>query len=240
MNISSTSYPPSASRVVVCCHSAKADGDDGKPVMTTVASVSQAVGDPLESHKIDTRQRHDNFARQWFDVDPTPRLIADARLLVLCANEAAVRLFARSGSALLMEGQPLPIDTASADRISGLSARASSEGVVVPAHIPGRKIPLLIKAMPSNHDARFCWCLELRRMDVARLRAFAPLDEIFGLTRTETKIAQALTEGLTAVEVASKLGKSRDTVRCHIKALYAKIGVSSREALLTRLDAYRF
>jgi DNA-binding CsgD family transcriptional regulator len=67
---------------------------------------------------------------------------------------------------------------------------------------------------------------------------WADLREAFGLTPCERDIAQALAGGLTAESTAQKLHASVKTVRTHIRHVYGKLGVSSREELFRRLTPY--
>jgi DNA-binding CsgD family transcriptional regulator len=67
---------------------------------------------------------------------------------------------------------------------------------------------------------------------------WADLRDAFGLTSSERDIAQALSSGLTAEAVAQKLRTSIKTVRTHIRHVYSKLGVSSREELFHKLTPY--
>ena len=57
----------------------------------------------------------------------------------------------------------------------------------------------------------------------------------FGLTRREVEVALLLGEGKAAGEIASALGTSVHTARRHTEHVFAKLGVSSRAAVLPRL-----
>ncbi|MFG3256478.1 response regulator transcription factor [Streptomyces sp. NPDC048172] len=59
--------------------------------------------------------------------------------------------------------------------------------------------------------------------------------EAYGLTARELQITQLVARGIGTAEIASTLAISPHTVRDHIKALFAKIGVSSRGELVARL-----
>ena len=55
---------------------------------------------------------------------------------------------------------------------------------------------------------------------------------LHGLTRRERQVAELLMRGLTADEIAERLYISRFTVQDHVKAIYSKLGVTSRVELL--------
>ena len=56
-----------------------------------------------------------------------------------------------------------------------------------------------------------------------------------GLTPREREVAQLLTRGITNDEIARSLWISRHTVKDHVKAIYAKLDVSSRAELSAKL-----
>ena len=60
-----------------------------------------------------------------------------------------------------------------------------------------------------------------------------PIHSMFGkLTDSEREVARLMVEGLSNGEIASRLSKSIDTVKCQITSIYKKTGVPSRARLL--------
>lgn len=59
--------------------------------------------------------------------------------------------------------------------------------------------------------------------------------ESYGLTPRELQITQLTARGMSTAEIATALFISPHTVRDHLKAIFAKAGVSSRGALVARL-----
>jgi len=74
-----------------------------------------------------------------------------------------------------------------------------------------------------------------RRAELAELYA-----EIYALTERERQVAALLVRGLAIDEIAQGLWLSHHTVRDHIKAIYGKLGVSSRPELTAKLVAEDF
>jgi DNA-binding CsgD family transcriptional regulator len=68
---------------------------------------------------------------------------------------------------------------------------------------------------------------------------YADLDKVFNLTQAEHRVLLRLLEGETADEVAANFRVSVETTRSHIRQIYSKIGVTSREGLFSRLRPYR-
>lgn len=98
--------------------------------------------------------------------------------------------------------------------------------------------------------------LQCRRLEVPRFAAafglriladkgglernFLHFEQNFGMTRQESAICRMLLQGRTVQEIVDAGSKSPDTIRFHIRNIYQKIGVSSREALFARLRPFLF
>lgn len=65
-------------------------------------------------------------------------------------------------------------------------------------------------------------------------------ESFFGFTRQETAICRLKLQGLTVQDIVETEGKSHDTVRFHIRNIYRKVGVSSREELFANLRHFLF
>ena len=59
----------------------------------------------------------------------------------------------------------------------------------------------------------------------------------FGLTQREAEVARRLALGHSDREIAAALGLSPHTVRHHAEAVFLKVGVSSRKALILHLGS---
>jgi len=64
------------------------------------------------------------------------------------------------------------------------------------------------------------------------------LSAAFGLTMTESALVQSMFQGLTAEDIAAQMGVSINTLRTHIRNIYGKLSVSSREGMMNRLLPY--
>lgn len=61
--------------------------------------------------------------------------------------------------------------------------------------------------------------------------------EAYDLTEREQQIVQLIARGAGTADIADELFLSRHTIRDHIKAIFAKAGVSSRGELVAKLFA---
>lgn len=71
------------------------------------------------------------------------------------------------------------------------------------------------------------------------LTTLPDLRPLFGLTPAEMKVVKHLVSGMTADELASHLEITLEAARTHIRRVYNKMGVSSREKLIAKANLYR-
>src|SRR6185312_12011156 len=64
--------------------------------------------------------------------------------------------------------------------------------------------------------------------------------EAYGLSGRELEVTRAIARGLSTAEIAAELYLSPHTVRDHVKALFEKVGVSSRGELVHRVFAEHY
>jgi DNA-binding NarL/FixJ family response regulator len=74
-----------------------------------------------------------------------------------------------------------------------------------------------------------------RRAEIASI-----IVELYELSAREQQVTQLLVRGLTIDEIAQSLWLSRHTVRDHVKAIFSKVGVTSRPELTAKLFAEQF
>jgi DNA-binding NarL/FixJ family response regulator len=78
-------------------------------------------------------------------------------------------------------------------------------------------------------------------IEPAKSAQIAPIIvEAYGLTTREQEITRAVARGLSNPEIAEELYLSPHTVRDHLKAVFAKVGVGSRGELVAKLFAEHY
>ena len=162
----------------------------------------------------------------------------DRRARLIAANDRARALLRRCDGLWDKDGQlraSLPKDDAALQR---LLARAlplpagSAEGGSMLVGRPGTRSRLVLHVSPV-HDPG----MESRKSRVAMLvLVIDPADrtgidpgrvgKALGLTRAESRVAVSLAEGKTIDDIAAESGRSRTTVKWHIRHIYAELGVS--------------
>jgi DNA-binding NarL/FixJ family response regulator len=78
-------------------------------------------------------------------------------------------------------------------------------------------------------------------IEPAKATDVAPLIiEAYGLTQREVDVTRAIARGLGTVEIGDHLHLSPHTVRDHVKAVFEKVGVSSRGELVHKMFAEHY
>jgi DNA-binding CsgD family transcriptional regulator len=171
----------------------------------------------------------------WLGLGRRARLILAEDLVLHWCNAAARDLLERRDPLLLCGEVVRPRNPGDSRRFQDFVARARGEISVLCLTDHHREEHLLTAAVRlPGRLVGLTACFASDEIE----RHWADLKEAFGLTASERDIAQALSSGLTAEAVAHKLNTSVKTVRTHIRHVYSKLGVSSREELFHKLTPY--
>jgi LuxR family maltose regulon positive regulatory protein len=115
---------------------------------------------------------------------------------------------------------------------------AEPEDVRLPFLIEGEAITQLLEAIRSNLDSPQLTTFVERLLQQAKPIATESPQRSHGLheplSPREIEVLRLLPTGLTAEEIASRLIISVNTVRSHMKSIYAKLGVHSRHEAVIR------
>ncbi len=91
---------------------------------------------------------------------------------------------------------------------------------------------LLVRGSRLEGEGRSAVLLEpARRCDVAPV-----LMQLHELTTREREVARLLVSGMTTADIAAELWITPDTLKGHVKSVFAKLGVRSRPELFARLS----
>jgi DNA-binding NarL/FixJ family response regulator len=90
-----------------------------------------------------------------------------------------------------------------------------------------KAIEALAGTPPLDPEERIVLLDELHRWRAARARALAPFER---LTAREADTLRALTRGRSVADIAAEWVVSEATLRCHVRAVLAKLGVGSQLA----------
>ncbi len=176
-------------------------------------------------------------------------IILDEQCQVLSMNAPASALLA-AGDGVAVNGTRLRLADSTADReLRDLLAdvmRSRRERVPQAAsamHIPrsGEKLPLglVARAVPAAGRAEGqgmpCVAVFIRDPEHPADAPQQVISRLYKLTLAESNLAMLLANGLTLDEAAAQLQVSRNTARAHLRAVFAKTGVTRQSGLVRLL-----
>lgn len=182
----------------------------------------------------------DLYLSAWFDSFFAPSVIVTLDLQLVWMNGAGEKLLAR-GAPFCTVGDRL----ACADKTQTAELRAFVEGLnlstaiwACPNEAGGHLLVRGEGLRPTNAEPAAA--LIFVPADTApEGYVWADLGEVFGLTRAEVAIVKRFVGGERADEMAEALGVTIETVRTHIRRIYNKLGINSREHLFSLVAPYR-
>lgn len=175
-------------------------------------------------------------------------VLLDRAAVVVFANAAARSMTARDGPLRLRNSVLTTATPGRAQKLAGLvdaAARGTPVGTMsIPHPDDGRLFKISAVTMRRRDIDRF-WVLGMR--DVATMLVIhdpalpmaVPAEWImdaYGLTPAEARVALCMASGATIPEAAHKLNISTNTIKTHLRKVFAKTG-TSRQAELVRLIA---
>ena len=177
------------------------------------------------------------LALSWLNAETTARLLIDDRLTIRWANALAREWLAARSPIADIDGQ-LCAGRFTAELRSLLERAAfKPQGTCIPL-ADGDCHLILCARLVGPDGNRTVFGLKLRRTDEIGAEMPIGVGQAYNLTSSELNVLQKLFHGITAQETARELGVSVETVRTHIRRLYQKVGVNSREALLTQVRPF--
>jgi DNA-binding NarL/FixJ family response regulator len=123
---------------------------------------------------------------------------------------------------------PQPIDDAVREVLAAHSSGAGEPSTVF-CPIP----ELVVRATLLEGPEGACMAVTIERFNV-RSDVRQTAAEL-GLSAREAQIGELLVQGFSAAHIAERLNITRNTVREHVKHIHAKLGVTSRAQLVSRL-----
>jgi DNA-binding CsgD family transcriptional regulator len=174
---------------------------------------------------------HGPLALAWLDHDYMPRCVLADDLTVLWANIAGRSALAKRRDLEVRDGA---LYATKAQHQGELLAFVRSSGAGISTLcLPrfGGNGHLLLRAQRLSWSEEPAYGVSFFGTGDDYVHTYADLDVAFGLTHAENKVLLRLLDGHDAEQLARLLDVSVETVRSHIRKIYQKIGVRSREAL---------
>lgn len=180
------------------------------------------------------------LALSWLQRDGACRLIVDDMLRIVWASDAAREALAPCRDLEVRDGYLSVTNQALYPTLLGFvrSCSADMASLCLPAdggdaHILLRGHALHEAGSPPRVGVTF------HRTGRDFTARYVGLDRIFQLTQAEHRVLRLLLDGSTADEAARMLNVSIETTRSHIRHIYAKMNVTSREGLFSRVRPFQ-
>lgn len=175
---------------------------------------------------------------QWGAVEARPRVIIAPDGALLWSNPAADQFLAAAVDLREIDGRFALVRPAEHAAFEEFLAGATE--VVTAWCTPQADGDfLLFRAWRISADGVIAIGLVFHAAGVKYVPNWADFTRVFGLTATEHRVALLLLDGLRVEEAAERLSITAGTARIHVRNLYGKLQVSSREQMFRLLAPFR-
>jgi len=178
----------------------------------------------------------------WVDADPIPHAIIDRSLRLHWQNRAAIALLKRSSELQERDNLLIALQPRNQSRLELFAAHAGSGAPSSMVILPVEEDYLIIRGRPigtQRSSERIGLMVFSVKHFIDRSVVSDDVKGIYRLTNGEFKILSALMSGMNAEQISGNLEISLETVRTHIRRIYSKTGVRSREALFAQLQPFK-
>lgn len=183
--------------------------------------------------------RPGELALSWLDHDLMPRLLVGPQLDIFWENAAARTALARNNDVECRSGKLALIDRAKQGDFQSFildSGGSSSSWCLPRADGDGH---LVFTSQCIDWGGGGTYAVTFFSSGDGFKARYADLRTAFRLTNSEAKALNELLKGKDAEQIARCAGLSIETVRTHIRNIYGKLHVNSREGLFHRVGPYR-
>lgn len=183
----------------------------------------------------------ESLALGWVERDVQSRLIVDEDLQYVWSNGAAKSELERRHDLELRDGQLATTNPAFQQQLAGFveSCDGSTCTWALPCEDGDGHVLFRATEIGLDENGQRYIGLMFYRSGSAFTTRYADLDRVFQLTPAEHRVLGRLLNGQTADEVARDLKVSIETTRSHIRQIYTKLAVTSREGLFSKVRPYR-
>ena len=175
-----------------------------------------------------------------------PLLVLDEFGNILLSNAACEQLMRQQPRLTLRNGclQPAGLKPGHFNQMlesaCGRQGTAIASGALLPSVAGQHALQLLMLPLPTKLQAFNTWSrplalLVLNTPNASHGDPYVLLQQIYGLTPAETRVALSLCQGDIPKEIALRNGVSVDTIRFQLKTVFAKTGVNRQTDLIRLL-----
>lgn len=175
---------------------------------------------------------------RWLEQDLRIRLIVDDELQIVWKNSAASSMLARGTDIELRSGKLATVNRAKQAELERFVVDSTNEGTWCLPKLDEDGHLIFTSQRLHWGDGGTQGIIIYNTGKGFRAR-YPDLGAAFGLTNSERKVITELLEGKDADQIARAGGVSVETIRSHVRNIYGKLEVNSREGLFYRLRPYR-
>ncbi|MEM8695437.1 MAG: helix-turn-helix transcriptional regulator [Pseudomonadota bacterium] len=182
----------------------------------------------------------ERLALNWLNNERRAKCVVSIDLKLIWSNAEAIDLLRESSEAEIVNGRFNLRDQMHQEKLLDMLPLLGTGPLPIAVPCSDGNGHLIVNAETVSPHGSTTQYVGLTFRETGKLRtvAFAPLDSAFHLTRAEHAVLTHMLEGLTASKCASRIGSSIETVRSHIRSIYAKMDVNSREEMFAKIIRY--
>lgn len=187
-----------------------------------------------------------NALRFVFDQLPMAMVLVDSQLKLLYINQLAEQILKSHSTVNIARGQLRGSADEDHERLTGVVQRAAARGQVqAPDEVTSEICTILstdgdrrviLIATPVPADGAVTVALLVFESPGYRPVSAQVLQQIYGLTRAEIVLVQALASGLSLEEAAHSIGIAVNTARTHLKHIFIKTGAKRQSELIHQVE----
>lgn len=203
--------------------------------------IGQNIGGMIDSEKIDSMLNLPRLMAGWLSNDDFPRLICTVDGTVLWHNLKFTQVTLDTRFVRLDNGQFHISSSRGAARFQSFAAdrERMRSAIVLEDDQMGQWVYIIqCERIVAGSDQSIGIKLITRTNELSG--EYVDFNVHFKLTPRETSICIMLLSGFTVDQIVRDTTKSSDTVRFHIRNIYRKMGVSSREQFFWEMQRFRF
>jgi DNA-binding CsgD family transcriptional regulator len=171
----------------------------------------------------------------WLDADRESRILVDSELVILWRNSAARLDLDKRRDLQDRNGVLTAVNTGNQPALDDAVRKGSNfcfQRIDGDGHF-------VIRSQRLQIDGDIFFGVRFFGTGGDYIEEYDNLDVAFGLTKSETRLLVDMMNGLDAIRLSQAYGVSVETIRSHVRSIYLKLSVNSREALLHKVRPFR-
>ncbi len=178
------------------------------------------------------------YLQHWAENHAAPMLLITSDLTVLWCNTAAQTFRDRWPTIGVDAGRLFLAERSRTNALRDHIATIELAAVAWVCDLAETRFIFRIEPVrPEGQDSAYL--VTIQPMDDAERYLWADMAAAFGLTVSENRVVRRLISGQSVEALARDLSISIETVRTHVRRVYAKLGVNGREQLFSAVLPYR-